>query len=169
MNEQLRGCTNEAHNHTGIEAAQRASHVLEEQINNKSDFNDDEALHLGYEYVQRWFEIIFFCRDSEYESMHSRGESGPEPVTDNLVRYLESALFSAQGGDYIQLKNVLVFQGNRLTRIPVQRKILGQNLIKIGRSIPTKGKPFNPLIPAWKDPRFNGEQELVALTRDTIV
>lgn len=168
MTEQLRGCTNEAHNHTKIEAVQRANHVLEEHINNKSDFSDDEALHLGYEYVQRWFELIFFLRDNSYESRYSRGETGPEPIMENLAKYLESALFLTQEGDYAQLKKVLLEQGNHLIKgfsrslydRDSQRQVhVGRNLIKIAETMQLNGDPIYPLTPAWMDSRFNGDLE----------
>lgn len=110
--------------------------------------DSSNAARLGLSFLAYFAESALHLGDS------SGGEWSYETIRGVKLEY-ELALADAQAGDYRRAKEKLTWTKNLF----LGRKDFSEALAKIVELMPDHDEPFVMPLPAWMDPRFNGEQD----------
>lgn len=133
------------------------------------EFDVGKSLFFGVNYAARRLEEWTFAEDLDAGEAEQVGGENDERWLNwidqgrDLRREVQKALFEAQSGDYLVLKQYLMREGIRRQS---QLNGIGAKLQTLSQLIPEKGEPIKLPIPAWLDPRFNPEASPLPLNVD---
>lgn len=136
-----------------------AMNEVQKEMMTRETFTPDQAALLAATYlayrVESWVHAarIYELRIDSGELPKESAGSELESIT-VTVGLGANIIADAQTGDYRSLKASLVEKGNRLLEPsePDSNHVWGKKLLQISRQIMNIGKPFEPPMPAWKNP-----------------